>query len=103
MSKRLAGLGLILGLLLIAGATAASAAEGGGAPAHGPLPGIDEIGSRDEVASEFFPEAYEEPPFFRFFYVPLIIVGVLATAGVLYLYLLWQMRFVEERRAKRRR
>lgn len=105
MARRLAGaFGAALLLLSIAALPAAAVeATEGAAQEEGPAPTIDEIGTQNEVSREFFPEEAEEPPFFRFFYGPLIAVGVLMSFGLLVAYLLWQPRFAEERRSKRRR
>lgn len=68
-----------------------------------PAPDINQIGTQNEVSQEFLPEEPEPPAFFRFFNVPLIAVGVLMVAALLGAYLLWQPRFAEERRSRKRR
>lgn len=70
---------------------------------EGPAPGINEIGTQNEVSQQYLPEPSESPPFMRFFYLPLVIGGFLITGALLALYLVWQPRFAEERRSKRRR
>lgn len=92
-------------VVVCAMALPAFAAEGGGAAAEegGHSPTIDEIGTSNEVSNQHKPEPAEAPPFMRFFYVPLIIVGFLVVAVLLAMYLAWQPRFAEERRSKRRR
>ena len=77
----------------------------GGAPVEeeGPAPGINEIGTQSKTSKEFLPEPTELPPFQRWLYVPMAIAGFLIIGGLLYLYLVWQPRFAEERRSKRRR
>jgi hypothetical protein len=93
-------------VLLVAMSAPALAAEDGGEVApeeQGPAPGIEEIGTQNEVSQQYLPEPAEPPPFMRFLYVPLAVVGVLMIAGLLFLYLAWQPRFAEERRSKRRR
>lgn len=98
---------LVLVLVLL-GALAlpafATEAEGG-APAseEGPAPGINEVGTRNEISDQYRPEPTELPPFQKWLYVPLAIAGFLVIAALLYLYLAWQPRFAEERRSKRRR
>lgn len=107
--RRTARMWLILALaFVVLGALAAPAfateAEGG-APVEeeGPAPGINEIGTQNDVSSQWLPEPTELPPFQKWLYVPLAIVGFLVIAALLYLYLVWQPRFAEERRSKRRR
>lgn len=93
-------------VLLVAMSAPALAAEGGDEVApeeEGPAPGINEIGTQNEVSQQHLPPPAEPPPFMRFLYVPLAIVGVLMIAALLALYLVWQPRFAEERRSKRRR
>ena len=101
-------LALMLALLAVLSAPAMAAEEGGAAATeaaeedHG-APSINEIGTQNEVSQQYLPEPAEPPPFMRFLYVPLAIAGVLVIAGLLFLYLVWQPRFAEERRSKRRR
>lgn len=106
MSKRLTGV-LALSLLLLFAVLAVPATaveEGGEAPQEsGPAPGIDEIGTQNEVSGEFLPEPAEEPPFMKWLYFALAAVAVLALIAVTLLYLVWQPRFATERRSKRRR
>lgn len=70
---------------------------------EGPAPGIDEIGTQNDVSKQYKPEPAEAPPFMRFLYIPLTIVGLLMAGMLLLQYLRWQPRFAEERRSKRRR
>ena len=79
--------------------------EGGDAPAEeqGPAPGINEVGTQNEVSNQYRPEPSELPPFQKWLYVPLAIAGFLVVGGLLFAYLTWQPRFAEERRSKRRR
>lgn len=97
---------LAVALLLVGGvATPALATEAASeAPEEeGPAPSIDEIGTNNDVSNQYKPEAAEPPPFMRFLYVPLTIVGLLMAVMLLLQYLRWQPRFAEERRSKRRR
>ena len=99
-------LALTLSLLVVLSAPALAVEEGAEvAPTedHGRAPGIDEIGTQNEVSQQYLPEDAAPPPFMRFLYVPLAIAGVLVVAALLFLYLVWQPRFAEERRSKRRR
>ena len=104
MPKRLLGVLAIIFVALAAFAGTASAVEGGEAPAedHG-SPTIDEIGQRNEITEQFFPEAAEPPPWTQWLYYPLLVVGILAAALLLLRYLQWQPRFAQERRNRRRR
>ena len=90
---------------LFAAPVFATEAEGevGTATEEGPAPGIDEIGTQNEVSSQYLPEPAEHPPFMRVFYIPLAIGAFLIVAALLARYLQWQPRFAEERRSKRRR
>lgn len=108
MSKRL--LGVFIAFLLVFAAPVASGVEQeqeqgehdlGGAVA--PPADMSQLGSGSETASGFLPDEPEPPMFFRWFYYPLIVLALLVVVRVLFSYLLWQPRFAEERRAKRRR
>lgn len=109
MSKRLKGVFAVALVLLAVGLLAAPAlaveGEATEGPAEqGPAPSIDDIGTQNDVSREFVPlEPTEEPPFFKFFYIPLIVAGVLIVAALLFAYLTWQPRFAEERRSRKRR
>ncbi|MGH8903460.1 MAG: hypothetical protein ACRDYA_17750 [Egibacteraceae bacterium] len=108
MAKRLLGVALLLALLLcvpgpVGIATAAEPEPDEGAGEHSPLPSIDEIGSRSDIAKQYLPEPYEEPTWFQWALFPLLIVGVLATLMVLLAYLVWQPKFANEQKTKRRR
>ncbi len=94
----------VLMLGVFAAPVMATEAEGG-APAEeeGSAPSIHEIGTQNDVSKQYLPEEAEPPPFMRFFYVPLVIVGLLMAAALLFSYLRWQPKFAEERRSKRRR
>ena len=108
MYQRLAG-ALVVCLLVLLGAVAGPAGateapaetdveEEGGNPAD-----INSIGTQNEVSRQFLPEEAEPPAFFRFMYYPLVIAGVVVSLLLLAGYLLWQPRFAEERRSRRRR
>lgn len=105
MLRRLLGVALLVTVLtgLVAvPAVAVEEDEEGGAAAHGPLPGIDEIGTQSEISRQFFPEESEEAPFTPALVYPLLIVGFLVVFLVLVLYLRWQPRFANEDQARRR-
>lgn len=93
---------LMLGVLA-APALATEAPEGAAPEEEGPAPSVEEIGTQNEVSQQYLPEEAEPPPFMRFLYVPLVIVGFLMAGVLLLQYLRWQPRFAEERRSKRRR
>lgn len=107
-SVRVAALTAALLVVVLGGAllspAAAVEAEGSEAPAEqGPAPDIGEIGTQNEVSNEFLPEPTEPPAFFRFMNIPLVAAGALVGAALLIAYLVWQPRFAEERRSRRRR
>lgn len=110
MARRLLGVALLLVMLLYALVGIASAAEpeptegaNEGAEQHTPLPSIDEIGSGSDIAEQYFPEPYEEPSWFQWALFPLLIVGLLVTLVALFAYLVWQPKFANEQKSKRRR
>ncbi|MDQ3343599.1 MAG: hypothetical protein M3524_08505 [Actinomycetota bacterium] len=108
MFKRLLGvlvLAVLVGSAFAVPAMAVEATEGAAEEPEGPAPDINEIGTQNEVSREFLPAPDEAapPPFFQFFNVPLFAVGVLAAVALLSAYLIWQPRFAQERRSKRRR
>jgi hypothetical protein len=49
------------------------------------------------------PEPYQEPSWFRWFKIPLVLVGILMAFTLLTLYVLWQPKFAGEHRRRRRR
>lgn len=67
------------------------------------LPGIDEIGTQNEVTEQFMPEPPEAPVFTDALLYPLMAIAFLVVAVVLFLYLKWQPRFAVERKEKARR
>lgn len=94
---------VVAALALFSGPAWAVEGEGGAPEETGPAPGIDEIGTQNEVSGQHLPEAAEPPPFMRFLYVPLVVAGIVISLVLLLMYLAWQPRFAEERRSKRRR
>lgn len=107
MARRLFGALLLILLLGVSGpvgiAAAADPGEDEGPEEQAPLPSIDEIGSRTDIAKQYLPEPYEEPSWFQWALFPLLIVGVLATLVTLFAYLVWQPKFASEHKTKRRR
>jgi hypothetical protein len=94
---------VVLAMSTPAAAVEGAATEGATEADHGPAPSIDQVGTQNEVSQQYKPEPAEAPPFMRFFYIPLAVVGIAMIAGLLFAYLTWQPRFAEERRSKRRR
>lgn len=90
----LAGL-LVVGML----GTAAQATE-----AEGEFTEYEEIvAEAGEVGEEYLPEEYDIPGFFDWIIIPLVVIGVLVTVGVLGYYLLSQPRFAREVEERERR
>lgn len=54
-------------------------------------------------AQEFFPDPYQEPSFFQWLSLPILLAGLAMTGILLAAYLWWQPKFAAERRAKQRR
>ncbi len=104
MPQRLVGVLLVV-LMAVGAAGPALAVEAteAGPAERGPAPSIEEIGTQNEVSGQFLPERAEPPAFFRFFNLPLIALAVVAIALLLLTYLVWQPRFAQERRSRRRR
>lgn len=100
---------VVLAIVLVATAPAATAtaeedaaAEGGAA--EGEELTIDQLRQeRSDRAQEFFPEQYEEPSFFRWLELPMVLIGLVMASLLLGAYLWWQPRFARERRTKQRR
>jgi hypothetical protein len=102
-ARVVAVLALLVTLMGVLAVPAFAAEEGGASAEEGPAPGINEIGTQNDVSNQYRPEPTELPPFQPWLYVPLAIVGLLMVGGLLFMYLMWQPRFAEERRSKRRR
>lgn len=99
MTRRLTGVLLVvlLGLSLVA--TPVHAVEGASEAEaeEGPPPGIDEIGTQNDVAREYFPEAYAEPTVFPPIKYALIALAILFAAALALSYVRWLPRFAQER------
>lgn len=54
-------------------------------------------------AQEYFPDAYEEPSFFQWISLPVLLGGLVIAGALLFAYLWWQPKFAAERREKQRR
>jgi hypothetical protein len=97
-------LAVLVGLVLSAPA-AGAVEEGapGGAEAEEELT-IEQLreGS-SQRAQEFFPDEYQEPSFFQWISIPVMVAGLLVALALLGAYLWWQPKFAAERRAKQRR
>ena len=98
MSKRHFGAVLLLAVLLAGGISGTAAATEAEAPQYSEI-----VENASSTAQQFLPEPYERPGFFDWYVFPLIILGGLAVALVLFRYLLWQPRFAEEEEKKSRR
>jgi hypothetical protein len=59
--------------------------------------------SSSQRAQEFFPEEYQEPSFFQWISIPVLIAGLVIAVALLGAYLWWQPKFAAERRQKERR
>lgn len=100
MSKRLLGV-VLLAVLSVAGLVGpAAATEEHSGPVRHVLPKLNEVGSQSDTAKEFFPEAPEQPPVFKWFGWPLMVGAVVTSLFVLLSYLVFQPRFAQERKAK---
>jgi len=101
------GLALLLLLLALGVMTAPRAlatAEGSEPAAGQEALSFEELrGSSSQRAQEFFPEEYEEPSWFQWLSIPVLLVGLLIAVALLGAYLWWQPRFAAERRQKQRR
>lgn len=103
----------VIGMLLIALAIVAFGAPDAHAVEEAtPAPGAAEEerltfeelqSSSSQRAQEFFPDAYEEPSFFQWISIPVLITGLIMALLLLAAYLWWQPKFAAERREKQRR
>lgn len=92
----------LLGATLLAGfAAPASAVEAPGGE-EAPPPDIEELCREGSVAAEFCPDPYEEPSWFQWLIYPLLIVGLLMAAVMLFAYLTWHPRFATEAEEKKK-
>jgi hypothetical protein len=107
MSTRLVGVALALVLLLSLVSAPwpvrIAVASEEGPTEQEPLPSFSEVGSQSDIAREFLPPEYKEPSWFQWLLFPLLIVGLIAAAVVLFAYLVWQPKFADEQKTKRRR
>lgn len=98
-------------LVLLAIATAPARAVEDVAPAEGGEAGAEEDpltfeelqAESSQRAQEFFPDPYEEPSFFQWISIPVLIVGLVLALLLLGAYLWWQPKFAAERRERQRR
>lgn len=100
---------VILTVLLawLVGAAPAGAVEEGGAEGAGAAEEeltIEQLREdSSQRAQEFFPDNYQEPSFFQWISVPVLLIGLAMSLALLGAYLWWQPQFGAERRAKQRR
>lgn len=103
MTRCLAGVLLLLLLSLPVMAVPAFATEGAAAgEEEGPPPAIDNIGTQNEVAQEYFPPEYDEPSVFPPIKYALVVLALLFGAAIALAYVRWLPRFAQERRTKRK-
>ncbi|HSJ45975.1 MAG TPA: hypothetical protein VK923_14970 [Euzebyales bacterium] len=102
--RRLLALVLVVLAVAAVSAPAARATEEASAPADEEGLTYEQLqqGSSQQ-AQEFFPEAYEEPSFFQWISVPVMLGGLVIAVALLFAYLWWQPKFAAERREKQRR
>jgi hypothetical protein len=102
--RRMLALMLVVLALLAVSTPAARATEEATAPAGEERLTYEEL-QRDssQRAQEFFPEPYEEPSFFQWISLPVLLGGLVIAGLLLFAYLWWQPRFAAERREKQRR
>lgn len=94
---------ILLGLGLVTAPRALATAEGSEAAEQEPLTLEELRRSSSQRAQEFFPEEYEEPSWFQWLSIPVLLVGLVIAIALLGAYLWWQPRFAAERRQKQRR
>jgi TRAP-type C4-dicarboxylate transport system permease small subunit len=100
--RRLLAVLAVLALIVVS-APAAWATEEVTAPAQEERLTYEQLQRESsQRAQEFFPEAYEEPSFFQWISVPVLLGGLMITVALLFAYLWWQPRFAAERREKQR-
>jgi len=101
--RMLAPMVAVLALLAVS-APAARATEEATAPAEEERLTYDQLQQESsQRAQEFFPEAYEEPSFFQWMSLPVLLGGLVIAGLLLFAYLWWQPKFAAERREKQRR
>ena len=93
----------VLALVVIC-APEARAIEEATAPAEEERLTYDQLQQESsQRAQEYFPDPYEEPSFFQWISVPVMLGGLVIALLLLFAYLWWQPRFAAERREKQRR
>ena len=104
--QRMLALLLIALAIIVLGTPAARAVEEA-TPAPGAVEErltFEELqGGSSDRAQEFFPDPYEEPSFFQWISIPVLVAGLVIAVALLGAYLWWQPRFAAERREKQRR
>jgi heme A synthase len=94
---------IVLALGLMTAPRAGATAEGTEPAQQEPLTFEELRQSSSQRAQEFFPEEYEEPSWFQWLSIPVLLVGLVIALALLGAYLWWQPRFAAERRQKQRR
>jgi len=102
--RRMLALVLAVLALVAMSAPAAQATEEASAPAEEERLTYEQLQRESsERAQEFFPDAYEEPSFFQWISLPVLLGGLVIAGLLLFAYLWWQPKFAAERREKQRR
>lgn len=102
--RRMLALVLAVLTLVAVSAPTALAIEEATAPAEEERLTYEELQRESsQRAQEFFPEPYEEPSFFQWISIPVLLGGLVIAGLLLFAYLWWQPRFAAERREKQRR
>ena len=102
--RRMLALVLAVVALVAVSAPAAWATEEATAPAQEERLTYEELQRESsQRAQEFFPEPYEEPSFFQWISLPVMLGGLVIALLLLFAYLWWQPKFAAERREKQRR
>lgn len=104
LRRTLALLVAVLALLVAVAPAASATEEEASAPAEEERLTYDQLQQESsQRAQEFFPEEYEEPSFFQWISIPVLLAGLVIAGLMLFAYLWWQPKFAAERREKQRR
>lgn len=103
MRRALVLLLAVVAVLLIVAPAALATEEQASAPADERVTYQDLERQSSDRAKEFFPDPYQEPSFFQWILVPVMVGGLIVAIALLGAYLWWQPKFAAERRQKERR
>jgi hypothetical protein len=102
--RRMLALVVAVLALVAVSAPVARATEEASAPAEEEQLTYDQLQQESsQRAQEYFPDAYEEPSFFQWISLPVLLGGLVIAGLLLFAYLWWQPKFAAERREKQRR